>query len=187
MAFAHDTDEALIAAAALVNTEGPPDALVEPRHLDRFLDAHGFTGRRDGTAEELGSVRALRSELRRLWRVRDPAALVPEVNGLLERTAAQPRLVRHDGWDWHLHVTDPEAALADRLGAEAAMALVDVVRTGELGRLRGCEAQGCTAVLVDLTRNSSRRFCDTGCANRTHMAASRARRRAGLSPVRPAP
>jgi predicted RNA-binding Zn ribbon-like protein len=66
------------------------------------------------------------------------------------------------------------------MGAEAAMALVDVLRGQDLHRLRLCAASGCDAVLVDLSRNSSKRFCDTGnCANRTHVAAHRARRRAG--------
>ncbi len=66
------------------------------------------------------------------------------------------------------------------------MALVDVVRGDDLHRLRVCAAPDCDAVLIDLSRNSSRRFCDTGnCANRTHVAASRARRRAGASPPSP--
>jgi predicted RNA-binding Zn ribbon-like protein len=31
-------------------------------------------------------------------------------------------------------------------------------------------------VLVDLSKNRSRRFCDSGCGNRTNVAAYRARR-----------
>ncbi len=178
MYFTHDTEAALVAAAALVNTaSGAPDELRSPADLQRFLDRHGYTGRRDGTDEEVTSVRLLRNRLRDLWTVSDTDALVAGINDLLERTGARPHLVRHDGWDWHLHVTRPEAPLADRIGAEAAMALLDVVRGDDVGRLMTCAAQGCRAVLVDLSRNSSRRFCDTGCANRTHVAAHRARKR----------
>lgn len=178
MYFAHDTETALIAAAALVNTgTAAQDELATPGALSRFLDEHRFTGRRDGTAVELAQVRALRGELRGLWTT-DGEALVEAVNALLQRTDARPRLVRHDNWDWHLHVTDPQTPLVDRLGAEAAMALLDVVRGQDLQRLRTCQTRGCSAVLIDLSRNSSRRFCDTGCANRTHVAALRARRRA---------
>jgi len=177
--FAHDTEVALVAAAALVNTmTNDVDELAEPPALGRFLDEHAYTGRRDGTTAELTAVRGLRAELWELWRTGDAAVLVARVNELLERTGARPQLVRHDGWDWHLHVTDPAAPLVDRMGAEAAMALVDVVRGDDLHRLRTCAADGCRAVLVDLSRNSSRRYCDTGnCANRTHVAAYRARRR----------
>ena len=60
------------------------------------------------------------------------------------------------------------------------MAFVDLVRADDLGRLRRCAAEDCDAVLVDLSRNRSRRFCDTGnCGNRAHVAAYRARRAAG--------
>lgn len=55
------------------------------------------------------------------------------------------------------------------------MALVDVVRQGELGRLRVCGADDCHDVLVDLSRNSSKRYCSTTCANRVNMAAFRSR------------
>lgn len=180
MYFAHDTEAALRAAVALVNTATPEQDLLTSRaDLICFLDEHAFTGRRDGTTTELTAVRELRRELRRLWGVVDADALAVEVNELLERTRARPRLVQHDGEDWHLHVTDPEAPLVDRMGAEAGMALVDVLRGQDLHRLRVCAAEGCEALLVDLSRNSSRRFCDTGnCANRTHVAALRARRRA---------
>ena len=63
---------------------------------------------------------------------------------------------------------------------QVAMALADLVRLQELDRLRLCEADDCRAVLVDLSRNHSRRYCDTGnCGNRQHVAAYRARRRSG--------
>ena len=47
-----------------------------------------------------------------------------------------------------------------------------------LDRLRRCAGDGCDQVLVDLSRNRSRRFCDAGCGNRANVAAYRARRRA---------
>ncbi|MEU6696326.1 CGNR zinc finger domain-containing protein [Pseudonocardia sp. NPDC046786] len=99
------------------------------------------------------------------------------VNAILAETDARPRLARHDGWDWHLHVTPRDAPLADRMGAEIAMSVVELVRGDDLSRLRRCAGEDCDAVLVDLSRNRSKRFCDTGnCANRAHVAAYRARR-----------
>ena len=57
-----------------------------------------------------------------------------------------------------------------------AMALADLIRVGELRRLKACAAPDCEAVLVDLSRNRSRMFCDTGnCGNRQHVAAYRER------------
>ena len=58
-----------------------------------------------------------------------------------------------------------------------AMALADLIRAGELRRLKTCAAPDCEAVLIDLSRNRSRMFCDTGnCGNRQHVAAYRERR-----------
>jgi predicted RNA-binding Zn ribbon-like protein len=56
------------------------------------------------------------------------------------------------------------------------MAMIDVIRTDSLDRLGDCGAEDCDNVLVDLTKNRSRKFCDTACANRTHAAAYRARK-----------
>jgi predicted RNA-binding Zn ribbon-like protein len=57
------------------------------------------------------------------------------------------------------------------------MSLADLIRAGELRRLKTCAAPDCGAVLVDLSRNRSRMFCDTGnCGNRQHVAAYRSRR-----------
>jgi predicted RNA-binding Zn ribbon-like protein len=66
------------------------------------------------------------------------------------------------------------------MGTEAAMALVDVIRSKEMDRLRVCAADDCDAVVLDLSRNRSKLYCDTGnCANRTHVAAYRARKASG--------
>ena len=69
----------------------------------------------------------------------------------------------------------PMASVADRMAVEAAMAFVDVIRMGELDRLRVCAAEDCSDVVVDLSKNRSRRFCDSGCGNRANVAAYRAR------------
>ena len=100
------------------------------------------------------------------------------VNALLHEARALPQLVKHDDWDYHLHATSSDQPLAERMAVEAAMALVDVIRSGELDRLRVCAADDCDDVLVDLSKNRSRRFCERGCGNRANVAAYRARKRA---------
>jgi predicted RNA-binding Zn ribbon-like protein len=179
MILAHDTARDIVAAAALVNTNARGvETLTDPGALDVFLDKHGFTGRRDGTAAELAQVKAIRRQVRVGWETRDTAEVVGLANRLLRDAHARPWLIDHDGWGYHLHVTELDAPLAHRLAAEAGMAFADLIRTGELDRLRSCDADDCDAVLVDLTRNRSRRYCDTGnCGNRQHVAAYRARRK----------
>ena len=179
MLFAHDTEVALAAATALVNTAADgEERLPDPPFLAAFLDEWQFTGSRTGDSAELAEVHRLRSVLAGIWDA-DEDGVVAVVNRLLRDGQALPQLVRHDGWGYHVHATEPTASVADRMGVEAAMALADVVRADALDRLRRCAASGCHDVLIDLTKNASRRFCDNTCANREHAAAYRARRAAG--------
>ena len=176
MLFAHDTEVALAAASALINTEhdGGLDTIAE---LDAFLAYWVYTGSRQRTRAELESVQALRPRLRQIW-YEDKDGAVDLVNRLLREGSALPYLMKHDEWDYHLHATSAEQPLADRMMVEAAMAFVDVIRTDELDRLRICDAHDCESVYVDLSKNRSRRFCDTKCLNRANVAAYRARQRA---------
>jgi predicted RNA-binding Zn ribbon-like protein len=177
MLFAHDTEVALAAAAALVNTEQPGgDELAEPADLDAFVAEWGWTGSRTRDRRELAAVQALRPRLRAVWHADEDAA-VEIANRLLREARALPQLIKHDEWDYHLHATPQDAPLADRMAVEAAMAFVDVIRMKELDRLRICAADDCEDVVVDLSKNRSRRFCARGCGNRVNVAAYRARAR----------
>jgi predicted RNA-binding Zn ribbon-like protein len=176
--FAHDTEAGLVAAAALVNTAGgDEERMPDLAALDEFCETYRWTGKRDHTEAELRSVRNLRPRLRRLWEA-DEDEVVEIVNALLRESNALPQLVRHDGLAYHLHATAPDAPLAARMAVEAAMAFVDVVRSGELSRLRICADPQCGNVVVDLSKNRSKRFCDAGCGNRAAVTAYRARKSA---------
>jgi predicted RNA-binding Zn ribbon-like protein len=179
MLFSHDTEASLAGIVALVNTRGiDGDTLLTLTDLDDFLARNPYSGVIRRTPEELESLRALRTRLRRFWTIKDRDEAAVLVNEILEEADARPYLARHDEWDWHLHVTRPDAPLAERIAAEAAMAFLDLIRADALGRLRICAADDCNDVLVDLSKNSSKRYCDTGnCGNRTNVAAYRARKR----------
>jgi predicted RNA-binding Zn ribbon-like protein len=176
MLFGHDTEVALHAAAALVNTaDSGAEYLPDVPALDEFVRTWGWTGKRWGTEAELRAVQDLRPWLRQLWEAgRDRAADM--VNQLLREANAVPQLVRHAEWDYHLHATPADAPLATRMAVEAAMAFTDVIRADELGRLSICAYPDCGNVVVDLSKNRSRRYCERGCGNRAAVAAYRARK-----------
>jgi predicted RNA-binding Zn ribbon-like protein len=178
MLFAHDTEVALNAAAALVNTSsGDDEHLPDVASLDEFVRTWGWTGQRKRTEAELRSVRELRPRLRKIWEVGEERA-VEIVNGLLREFRALPQLAKHDEWDYHIHASPADAPLAARMAVEAAMAFVDVIRSKELSRLRICEYPGCGDVVVDLSKNRSKRFCEGSCGNKAAVAAYRARKAA---------
>ncbi|MBF4770069.1 CGNR zinc finger domain-containing protein [Nocardioides agariphilus] len=175
MVFAHDTELSLQAAVSLVNSAEPPDTLTSLPELEAFWTTFGYTGRHDRDEAELAAVRALRPRLRELLTAnRDDAVAL--VNGLLEQADATPQLVRHDELDWHLHVVDPDRPMAERITAETAMAMIDVIRADEMSRLGVCAQDDCESIVLDLSRNRSKIFCGTTCSNRAAVAAYRARR-----------
>ncbi|WP_167858086.1 CGNR zinc finger domain-containing protein [Mycobacterium sp. DL99] len=181
MLFTYDTELTLRAAMVLVNTDRVEgEQLSDQADLNAYLDGFGWTGRRDRDDAELEAVRALRGRLGGIWAVADDEEeTVRRVNALLSDTKASPWLTRHPEMpEWHLHLASVDDPLAQRMGAEMAMALADLIRGGELRRLKSCAAPDCEAVLTDLSRNRSRIFCDTGnCGNRQHVAAYRQRQR----------
>ena len=178
MLFTDDTDAALQAAVALVNsTDEPGDPLGSVDDLSAFLASWPYTGRLDATQGELDAVRRLRPALKTLLLAeRDEAAEI--VNGMLAKAKALPQLQRHDHWDWHVHAVDPDRPLEERVVVETAMAMIDVIRADEMSRLDRCASDDCDDVVLDLSRNRSRRYCSTTCGNREAVAAYRARQRA---------
>ncbi|MDQ6657217.1 MAG: CGNR zinc finger domain-containing protein [Actinomycetota bacterium] len=179
MLFAHDTEVSLDCAAALVNTLSQDgDQLTAIDQLERFVADWEITGSRTNDDAELQAVRALRVRLRAAW-ISDKDSMVEQLNDLLRDGKALPQLVKHDSWDYHLHATAAGQSLATRMAVEAAMALVDVVRTDSIDRLQVCAAADCDDVLIDLSKNHSKRFCSVTCGNRSNVAAYRARRSGG--------
>ncbi|KXP15106.1 CGNR zinc finger domain-containing protein [Tsukamurella pseudospumae] len=181
MKFAHDTEPSLIMAADLVNTDyGQEERLGTATALKEYLRQHEFTGWSSAETKDLAPIHELRAELADAWAAGHPDEVARLVNEMLAATPQQPRLTRHGAWDWHLHFTPDDAPLPVRMRAEFAMALVDLVRSGSVDRLKTCAADDCDRVLVDLSKNRSRRFCTEGnCGNRTHVAAYRERRATG--------
>jgi predicted RNA-binding Zn ribbon-like protein len=176
--FAPDTEEALQFVVDLANTapsasRSGDDELTTLGQLDALLV--GYSGRKDRDIAELEAVRETRDLLRDVW-VLDRDDAVDAVNRMLREARAVPHLVRHDDYDWHIHATEPDAPLAERIRVEAAMALIDVIRMDETGRLRICGADDCDGLFLDLSRNGSKRFCSVRCGNRVNMTAFRARK-----------
>ncbi len=165
----------LQAAVELVNSAVDPDTLTSVAVLDEFWTRWSYTGRHDRTRAELESVRALRPRLREMLTAdRDRAVVL--VNQALAEVTLRPELVSHDGLDWHLHAADYDNdPLAARIVVETAMAMIDVIRADETSRLGVCADDGCDGIVLDLSRNRSRRYCSTTCANRNAVAAYRAR------------
>lgn len=100
------------------------------------------------------------------------------LNALLAECGARPRLSRHDGHSWHLHVDrGDDASWAEWFLATSALALAQILTS--YGRITWgvCAASRCTRRYLGTGPGSARRYCSTGCAARERAAAHRRRRR----------
>ncbi len=179
MLFSHDVEHALACVVDLVNSAGGTSpGLEDLDDLQRFVVRHDISEVGRLTAEDLQAVRSLATGLRPVFHCTGDAQAARLVNALISGARVTPRLTDHDGYDLHLHYFSPGASLAEHLAVDCGMALAQVIAAGERERLRECEAPDCDQVLVDLSRNRSKRYCDARtCGNRLHVAAYRERRR----------
>jgi predicted RNA-binding Zn ribbon-like protein len=181
--FGADLVEALTACAELVNTGrlATGEGLREVADVQDLGDRYDFAGRPAGRAD-VALLRAHRARLDGIvtaCETGQEATAIGMLNALLAETGATPQIVAHHGRGPHIHVSSPTAPLADRMAAHFAMGLAELVVAGESERFRTCAAPACRSVFVDLSRNRSRRYCDSRtCGNRIHVAAYRARRSA---------
>jgi predicted RNA-binding Zn ribbon-like protein len=179
--FGPDLLEALAAGSELINTgrSATGEVLQAAADVQAFGDRYAFHGIPAGPRD----VALLRAHRARLDAVAaacesgDDDAATEMLNKLLADTGAVPQIVAHDGRGPHIHVSRPAAPLSDRIAAHLAMGLAELVVAGESQRVRNCASPSCQDVFVDLSRNRSRRYCDSRtCGNRLHVAAYRARR-----------
>jgi len=97
------------------------------------------------------------------------------LNELMMTTGARPQLDPLSEGGWHVHFHGANDTLATGWAAGCATGLALAIGSNLAGRLGVCDAQACDRVYVDISRNSSKRFCSLACQNRTKAAAHRTR------------
>lgn len=164
------------ASVALVNavtSGGGDDGDVALREL---LRVNGFFWEQYGTADG-AALRRWGRTLRAFFEASALEEAVQVLNRLMLETPMHPHLSDHDELGLHLHYAPPSSELPHRFRATTLMGLSELVCEHGIGRTGVCAADGCDRVYADTSRAGRRRFCSEPCANRTNVAAFRARRR----------
>jgi predicted RNA-binding Zn ribbon-like protein len=177
----HDTRCALDDVVDLLNTAADgdrSDLLVSVADLGSYVERNSLSGIGALSEGDLNAVRSVRERFAQVFAAGDDRKAAELVNALVAEAGTTPQLTDHDGYDWHVHYFAPGASVAHHLAADGGMALAFIIVSGERDRLRRCAAPDCRRAFVDLSRNRSRRYCDSRtCGNRLHVAAYRARQR----------
>jgi predicted RNA-binding Zn ribbon-like protein len=172
-------DDPVALAVELVNTwdelEDPPELLREIGVLRRVFRRHRFESEaRRATEHDVDGARALRDRLRATFEVDAEERAVAFLNLILRASDAKPQL-EHEGGAWRLRWV---GAPLDVLASTTAMSLLETIRDDGWERFGICAAAPCCCVFVDRSRNRSRRYCSTLCADRVAQAAYRRRQAA---------
>jgi predicted RNA-binding Zn ribbon-like protein len=160
-----------------VDYEHGREVLSDPARLRRLLVELGLLTR-DAVVSEADFDRALavREALRALALANNGTPAVPEQLAVLERAAADGRLVvRFEGGRAVLAPAAPgvRGALADLVGI-----VYTAMADGTWPRLKACKRDVCRWLFYDRSRNRSARWCQMAvCGNRTKTRAYRTRRR----------
>ena len=130
------------------------------------------------TEEDVAELRVAAERLDALFECQDRDSWAHQLNDILASYAGPPRLLAHDGVDWHLHLdTGPEAPWGQWFGASSAFALAILLVDSDGPPVRRCAAEGCTRPFLPTGGGKTRRFCSSRCATRARVAEHRRSRR----------
>lgn len=182
MLFENDIRAAFGVITDLMNTSslrsGTHDLLETPETINEVARANSLSYTPDHTNEEDIKVRLLRGRLEEFLRTAELGARLTLINGLLVSAGSIPQLAAHTGDELpHFHYTMDDASFVSKLTALAGMGLARLMTAQSEDRFRVCSGDGCDKVFIDVSKNASRRYCDSQtCGNRLHAARYRARR-----------
>jgi len=174
MDFSHYTGQAATLAAELVNLFAASPTPVCGSDVKAVLARHEVPVGRVTRAEVAGLGTAAPA-LREVFTALDASTGAAILNRLIDESHPRPRISEHDGQAPHLHYAAPDAGLVERVMANVVMGLAAVLCDYGVERLGACAANGCQKVFVDTSRNAQRRYCSEAHANRSNVAAHRAR------------
>jgi predicted RNA-binding Zn ribbon-like protein len=172
----------LVVAIDLVNTwdelESEPDLIEGLVDVRTWLTWHGL----DKAAlklrdDDVDRVRALRTRFDRIFDAENETVAVRLLNELALEYATPPQLERSNG-AWRMRTWPHEREGLEFVAAYGTAGLLEALRDFGWARFGRCAGSPCRCAFVDRSRNRTRRYCCTLCADRVAQASYRARQRA---------
>ncbi len=177
----------LAVAIDLINTwdelEPEPDLIEGVTDIRTWLEWHGLSiaAKRMGEAD-VDHVRALRAQFDRVFDAGDEAEAANRLNELA-REYGTPPVLEHAGGEWRLRSWPDEDTGLPAVAAYATAGLLAAFQELGWARFGRCAGSPCRCAFVDRSRNRSRRYCCTLCADRVAQAQYRTRRREASRPL----
>jgi len=168
-------------AVDLVNTwdelMDEPDLIEGVRDVRYWIDWHGLHEAAKRIEEpDVDRARKLRSRFERVFDARSEAEAAALLNELAREYATAPQLER-SGRGWRLRSWPDEREGLDAVAAYGTAGLLEALRDLGWRRFGRCAGSPCRCAFVDRSKNRSRRYCSTLCADRIAQANYRARKK----------
>lgn len=182
MLFDNDARAAFGVITDLLNTSahrsGGGDLLEHSSTIDEIARSNALSYKPEHSRAEEVEIRLLRSRLEDFLRYPTVDARIKLVNSLLVTAGSTPQLAAHSGDERpHFHYTMEDATFSSKLTALSGIGLARLLTTQGEDRFRVCDGADCSKTFVDVSKNASRRYCDSQtCGNRVHAARYRARK-----------
>lgn len=180
--FGNDVRAAFGVITELMNTSsdrsGKGDLLDHADTIDLIASRNALSYSPAHTRAEGVELRMLRSRLEEFLAHPSQADRLQLINSLLATAGSIPQLASHPGDPVpHFHYTMEDATFSSKLTALTGIGLARLMTTEAADRFRVCEGVDCKKVFIDVSKNASRRYCDSQtCGNRLHAARYRARK-----------
>ena len=176
----------LALAIDLVNTwdelEPEPDLIEGLQDVRTWLEWHGLpTGAKALGEADVDRVRALRARFDRVFDAGDEDEAASRLNELAREHGIPPVLERARG-SWRLRSWPDEREGLPAVAAYATAGLLAAFQELGWARFGRCAGAPCRCAYVDRSRNRSRRYCCTLCADRVAQAQYRSRKREASRP-----
>lgn len=177
----------LAVAIDLINTwdelEPEPDLIDGLKDVRTWLEWHGLStaAKRLGEAD-VDRVRSLRARFDRVFDAGEEAEAASRLNELA-REYGTPPVLEQVGAGWRLRSWPDEDEGLPAVAAYATAGLLTAFQELGWARFGRCAGSPCRCAFVDRSRNRSRRYCCTLCADRVAQAQYRTRKREASRPL----
>ena len=176
----------LALAIDLVNTwdelEPEPDLIEGLQDVRTWLEWHGLPEAARALGEaDVDRVRALRTRFDRVFDADGEEEAASRLNELAREHGTAPVLEQAAG-SWRLRSWPDESEGLPAIAAYATAGLLAAFQELGWARFGRCAGAPCRCAYVDRSRNRSRRYCCTLCADRVAQAQYRSRKREASRP-----
>jgi len=171
----------LAVAVDLVNTwdelEAEPDLIEGLADVRYWLTWHGLqTAAKRLRSKDVDRVRALRARFESVFDATNEEEAVRLLNELAREYGTPPQLERVNR-AWRLRSWPDEREGLPAVAAYATAGLLEALRDLGWQRFGRCAGAPCRCAFVDRSRNRTRRYCCSLCADRVAQAQYRARKK----------